>query len=287
MPATIEEVTPVVDTVAEAESVAKVEEQAAEVKTDPAADQSKEEPAAVSEEVVVSIGDEKAEAQEKAPGWVRELRERNRQLARENKELRDRVDGRQSHELGAEPSLSDPDIDYDESKYKSRLAEFLKKKSALETKQQQLADQERQSQAAFQSRLAAYETGKTDLKAPNIGEAEDSVKEAFNEKQQAILIKCAKNPALMVLALGSNPGKLKELAGMTDLADFTYALASVEAQLKVTKKANIPDPEKRVEGTSSGGATGQTTLEKLREEAGRTGDMSKVLEYKRRQREAA
>jgi len=296
MPAQIEEITPVTQSLAELQKP-----QGQEVEQEPEGEPqaidseggTEGEPAGEGEpaaqETVVAIGDSEPEEDggKSAPAWVRELRQKNRELARENRELRERTQGA-SHvqALGPRPALADPDIDFDEDKFETRMAAWMSRKAAVDAAEQRAAQEAARAQAAFQERLTAYESGKVALKAPNIADAEDTVKEAFNEKQQAILIKCAKNPALMVLALGSNPGKLKELAGMTDLADFTYALASVEAQLKVTKKTTTPPPERRVQGDASISGANENTLEKLRAEAERTGDMSKVMEYKRKQRAA-
>lgn len=292
MAATIEEVTPLAETLEDAEQSAQTEQEAkpdAEQTTDVETTGVEQTTAHEtndheSGDVIVAIGDEKPEGHEKAPPWVRELRQKNRELARRNRELEALASGRQSLALGKKPQLED--FDYDESKFSDALAEYVRRESAIKAREEQETQEVQRQQAAFQARLQSYEAGKSALKAPNFESAEDLVKESLNEKQQAILIKCSKNPSLLVLALGSNPKRLKELAALTDLADFTYELASTEGQLKVQKRSTIPEPEKRVQGATGAVAAAENTLDKLRAEAERTGDYSKVMAHKRAKKAA-
>ena len=96
------------------------------------------------------------------------------------------------------------------------------------------------------------------------------------------MVQGAKNPALVVYALGKNPAKAKELASISDPVKFAFAVANLEAQLKVTPRKPKPEPERVLSGSSRAiSGTVDSQLERLREEAARTGDMSKVMAYKR------
>ncbi len=64
---------------------------------------------------------------------------------------------------------------------------------------------------------------------------------------------------------------------------FVAKLKKLEVSINVKKGTPIP-PEDRVSGSGSPGPAG-TTLERLRAEAAKTGDYSKVNDYKRQQRE--
>ena len=98
------------------------------------------------------------------------------------------------------------------------------------------------------------------------------------------MLQGADNPALVIYALGKNPKKAKELAAITDPVKFAFAVAKLESQLKVTNRKAPPPPEKTMRGTGPGSGAVDSTLERLREEAARTGDMTKVIRYKAEQR---
>ena len=97
------------------------------------------------------------------------------------------------------------------------------------------------------------------------------------------MVQGAKNPALVVYAIGKNPAKAKELAAITDPVKFAFAVANLEAQLKVTPRKSKPEPE-RVPGGASRPLSGtvDSHLERLYDEARRTGDYTKVTDYKRK-----
>jgi hypothetical protein len=96
------------------------------------------------------------------------------------------------------------------------------------------------------------------------------------------------NPALVIYALGKNPAKAKELAAVTSLSRFAVLAGRLETEVKTSKRASKPQPETSITGLAPGGITGSdATLERLRAEAMRTGDLSKVTAYKRQLRSAA
>jgi hypothetical protein len=105
------------------------------------------------------------------------------------------------------------------------------------------------------------------------------VLEALSVTQQGIILQGAQNPAVLVYALGKNSNKAKELAGITDPVQFAFAVAKLETQLSVTKK-QAPPPEKRINGNGSLG-TSNAQLDRLREEAARSGDFTKVIAFKK------
>lgn len=235
-------------------------------------------------DVSVTIGDEKPPVEEKAPGWVREVRQKNRELAKENADLKKRLDGQKTvATVGKEPEMSDPEIDYDADKFKAAYAAWNDKKRKADDDAAKVVEQQKAEQTAWQTKLDAYGNAKTLLKVPDLDEAEALVQETLSERQQAIILKGAKNPALLIYALGKNPAKLQEVAKITDLVEFAATVfRDVEGQLKVTKKPAPPAPEKKVEGTGSKSGTVDSTLDKLRAEAERTGDYSKVHAHKQK-----
>jgi hypothetical protein len=91
----------------------------------------------------------------------------------------------------------------------------------------------------------------------------------------------------VIYALGKNPKKAAELAKLTDPVKFAFAVAKLEKELKVTNRRAAPAPERVVQGTGRVSGAVDSTLERLREEAARTGNMTKVLQYKRQKQAAS
>jgi len=288
MPAVIEEVTPVVDTLDEATETA-LDQAATETEQTTDTETTTEAPkddatSAAEAETVVTIGDETRAEEVADNATIRQMRQAIRERDRQIKELQ-RQHSPVAQKLGKKPTLAD--FDYDEEKFAPALAEWLRKEQDVAAEQQRIERETQEAQQQFQGRLQAYEAQKVALKMPGIEDAEDAVRAELNEHQQAAIIKYAKNPALVVAALGANPGKLKEFAGTKDLGEFVYKLANVEGMLKVTKRQNIPEPEKRLQVETTSAATAEGTLDRLRAEAEKTGDYSKVHAYRKKMRQEA
>lgn len=239
-------------------------------------------------EIAVQIGDEPPAEEEKAPDWVRKVRQENREKAARIRELEAQLQGQQkAATAGKKPEMSDPDIDYDSEKFEKRFAEWTENKRKADEQAAKIEQEQQKEQTAWKAKVDGYAASKTALKLPDMEDAEAIVAESLSEKQFAILIKGAKNPGLLVYALAKNETKLKEVAQIPDLVDFAAVVfRDVEGQLKVTRKAPPPPPAPRVEGSGAKSGTVDSTLDRLRAEAERTGDMTKVLAYKRQKKAA-
>ncbi len=242
--------------------------------------------------VVVTIGDETpAEEQDDkaAPAWVKDLRKAQRELQRENRELKAKLEQSapkpKAPEVGKKPTLED--CDYDGDKFEQELTAWHDRKRQVDQLARDQETEQEEQQRAWQERLNAYATAKTDLKAKDYDDAEATVLGSLNETQQGIVIQGADNPALVVYALGKNPKKAAELAAIKDHVKFAFAIAKLETQLKVQNRKAPPAPEKVPSGAGKISGTVDSHLERLREEAAKTGDMSKVVAYKRQQKEKA
>lgn len=236
-------------------------------------------------ETVVQIGDQAPEKHEKAPSWVRDLRARNRELEKENRALKTAQGGADVPKLGPKPTLAE--ADYDEAEFTKRLDKWHEQKRVVDEAQSRAEREQQAAQAVWQGKIDAFGQAKAALKVPDYEDAEALVQETFSERQLAIIVKYAKNPALLVYALGKNPGKAKELSEIKDLLEFGIAASTVEAQLKITtKKAAPPAPEKKVEGGGPKSGAMDNQLERLRAEAAKTGDFSKVHAYRQKKRAA-
>lgn len=270
------------------------DESEAEEETSEEPDESEEQQTDDDGEVIVTIGDEEPpqeEEDEKAPNWVRELRKSHRETARENRELKERLKALetsnepQAVQLGKKPTLDD--FDYDTDKYEQELAAWYDRKRQADEQAAQIKADEKAAAEAWQQKLNSYGEAKSKLKVKDFDDAEEVVLGSMNQTQQGIIIQGADNPALVIYALGKNGNRAKEIASINDPVKFAFAVAKLEKDLKVRNRKAPPPPEKKVSGTAPKSGSVDSTLERLRAEAERTGNYSKVHKYKQQQRAKA
>jgi hypothetical protein len=239
------------------------------------------------DEVVVSIGEESPPQEEKepAPEWVRELRKSYRELQRENRELKAKTVATQTVDekplsLGAKPTLEQ--FDYDAEQFEGALEQWYETKRKVDEQESAKKAEQQRAEQEWQNTLKNYDGLRTQLRVKDYDEAESVVLESLDQTKQGIILHGAKNPALVVYALGKNPKKVKELSEINDPVKFAIAIGGLEKELKVTsrKTASPPPPESKVRGSAPISGAVDSTLERLREEAARTGDHSKVFAYK-------
>ena len=238
------------------------------------------------DDVLVSIGEESPPQEEevRAPAWVRELRKSNREKERKIRELEAQINTAATENkpvaLGKKPSLED--CDYDSDEYENKLADWYEQKRHADTAEAEAQAQRDAEAKAWQGKLNSYAKARASLKVHDYEDAEAVALEAFSITQQGIVIQGSDNPALIIYALGKNAVRAKELASITDPVKFAFAVAKLETQLKVTNRKAAASPERTI---SSGGGrisgSVDSTLDRLRDEALKTGDMSKVMAYKR------
>ena len=247
---------------------------------------------AIEDEVTVSIGEPPAAAEEPkqaAPGWVRELRRKERELQREVRELRAKLQTPTQSEnkppaIGPKPKLEDHD--YDAEKYESALSTWFDRKRAADEHAAQAQRAEEEAKMAWQSKLDGYAKAKATLRVRDYEEAEANVIDTLDVTQQGIIVSGMENPALVTYALGKDAAKLKEIASIKDPVRFAVALGKLETKLTVTPKAKPPAPEQSPKGSAPKSSV-DSTLERLRDEAQRTGNADKLLAYKRQLKSAS
>jgi hypothetical protein len=242
------------------------------------------------DEDVVTIGDEKEEEPaDMAPTWVRELRKKHRQIKQRNRELENQLQQYQQTPAvqapGAKPTLES--CDYDSDQYEAKLAQWFEAKNKHKEAQAKIRADEEQQLEAYRERIAKYQEKKKTLKVRDFEDAESAVEEALSIAQQNIIIEGASNPALLVYALGKNPEKARKLAEIKNYVRFAFEVAKLEKELKVSKRKPKTKPEKTIEGTGSLSGTSDRTLDRLRDEALKKGDITKNLEYRRKKKKAA
>jgi hypothetical protein len=241
------------------------------------------------DEIVVSIGEETPPQEEDNhadTSWVKELRKTQKELRRENRELKEKLSRAAPQDkpadIGNKPTLDA--CGWDEDKFEQELTAWHERKREAESRiAKQKADQEAQENA-FRAKVDQYEQEKGKLKVKDFDEAEEVVKSTLSVTQQGILVKGAKDPALLVYAIGKNPKEAARLAAITDPVEYAFAVAEVQLKMKVTNRKAPPVPERTIKGSGSISGAVDSVLERLRAEAEKSGDYSKVREYRQSKR---
>lgn len=274
------------------EPEAELKDEAQEVFADEDSDTEAEAEGADEGFVAVTIGGETPPSEdeeiERAPEWVRDLRKQYREEKRRNKELQDQLatttGAAKVAQLREKPTLEK--ADYDTERYETQLAAWYDQKRNHDDAQAARNAEHATVEREWKQKLEGYQSAKATLKVRDYEEAEDVVQDAFSVMQQGMILQGAENPALLVYALGKNPTRAKELASIRDPVKFAFAVARLETQLKVTKRRASSKPDPKVTGTARVSGSVDSTLERLRAEAERTGDFTKVFQYKKQKRSA-
>jgi len=227
-------------------------------------------------ELVVNLGDDDQEVNESPV--ISTLRKKHREAQKRIRELEAAQANAvtQTVALGPKPTLEN--FDYDADKYDAALLVWAEQKRNHDAKVAQEAEEAKARQQSWAANHAAYKQNAASLNVRDFEEVEEAVTSVLSVAQQNLLIHVSERPEYLVLALGRNPEKAKQLAAITDEFKFTAALARLEASMKVTGTKEKPSPEKRLVGKTA--ATGVNKLDQLRAEAEKTGDYTKVTAYK-------
>lgn len=238
------------------------------------------------DEVIITIGEEPPPQEEvekeAAPQWVKDLRKRERELARENRELKAAQAAKsapQAQTLSAKPTLED--CQFDEEVFEQKLTAWHEQKRAVEAEEVKARQAQEAAQQAYQARVQRYQQGKAELKVSDFDEAEAAVADTLSVVQQQIILAGAKDPTKLTYALGKNPVELKRLASITDPVEYAWAAAQLETQLKVTQRKSAPPAERKIVGNAAAVAVNDPKLARLEAEADKTGDRSALIAYKR------
>lgn len=242
------------------------------------------------EEVVVAIEGEEPPEEETAPApeWVKELRKNHREVVRKNRELEEKLQAVTAPQQKPVVQTTKPTLescDYDAERFERDLEAWHAQKQAAEAEERSRQAAQAEANRAWQATLEGYGKAKTELKVKDFNEVEDVVKDTLSITQQGIILQGCKNAALTVYALGKNPKKAKELAAIKDPVKFAFAIADLENKLKVTNRKSAPPPERTVRGSGPVSGTVDSQLDRLRAEAEKTGNYTKVNAYKMQQRQ--
>lgn len=242
--------------------------------------------------VIVTIGEESPPSDdddtERAPEWVRDLRKQYREEKRRNRELEEKLAESTGAAKPAEPAKK-PTLegsDYDTERYETELATWYDKKRARDEADAQKRAEQEAVDGEWAQKLEGYKAAKTTLKVKDFEDAEDVALDSLSVTQQGMILQGAENPALLVYALGKNPTLAKEIASIKDPVKFAFAVARLETKVKSTSRKATSKPEPKISGTGRPSGSIDNTLERLRSDAEKTGDYSKVFAYKRQKKSA-
>jgi|TARA_R110000796_G_scaffold10691_1_gene35516 hypothetical protein len=246
------------------------------------------------EDVIVSINGEAPDLEEeeeaRAPEWVRDLRKQYRDEKKRSKELEQKLQRLEQGQAPAAQTLGDKptldSVDYDTERYETEIATWYEKKRSHDQQQASVQAEQQSVQNDWNKKLEGYHSSKASLKVKDYDIAEDVVQDNLSVMQQGMIVQGAENPALLVYALGKNPKKAKELASITDPVKFAFAVAKLETNLKVTKRKASSRPESKINGTGRPSGSVDNTLDRLRAEAEKTGNYTKVSQYKKQKQSA-
>lgn len=249
-------------------------------------------------EVVVTIDDGQDKEPEEQPSeteWLKDLRKSWKNYKKENRQLKqelEKIKEAQKPEVsatapGPRPKLEDPGIDYDTDIYVKRIDEWHDKNRLYEDEKRRTEEQQKKEQETWQKQLNLYNEKKQSLPVKDYDDAEMVVEDLLSPTQQGIIVQGAKNPELVVYALGKNPKRAKQLADIKNPVNFAFEIARLEGQLKTSKRKPATEPEKTIQSTARISGTIDSTLEKLRRDAEKTGDYTKINAYKRKKRRSA
>lgn len=219
------------------------------------------------------------EKEDRAPEWVRELRRKSREDQKRIRELEARLNApNEPSPLGQKPTLEG--CDYDTDKFEADLTAWHDRKRQIDAEADKARQAEDEAKSAWQKRLDGYVQAKSAISVEDFDDAEWAVQERLSPTQIGIIIKGVADSARFVYELGRNGDKLKQIASITDPVDFAFAVAKMEERVKANNRKPPPAPEKLVQGHASSGSV-DSTLARLRAEAEKTGDYTKVTQYKR------
>ena len=187
-----------------------------------------------------------------------------------------------------EPEIKVPDkptlesCDFDAEEYEKKYDEWHQTKLKADSFGQKAKARQEKQGKDWQTRVDGYVSAKKSFPKSDYVEAESIVSGILTPAQQTILVARSCNPTQLVYALSKSKNKLKELAELDDdLLAFSYEVAQLDHQMKTKSQ---PKPETRVTTGRTPTLGNDASLNRLRSEAEKTGDYSKVLQYKKKQR---
>ena len=240
------------------------------------------------DEIVVTLGEESPPQEEDDTSLVKHLRNVAKEQSKKLKEVESKLKQfetvKQVETLKLEDKPTIESCDYDETLFENKILEWHQKKAKIDNQMQEQKQYQEMQQQEWQNTLDNYNEKKSALRVPDYEIVEDIVKDGLDPTQQGVLLDACKDPALFVYAIGKNKTVLDNLSKIKNPVKFAAEVARLESKdLKVTTKSRKPtsQPEKGLKGNGSKSGVSDSKLERLREEAEKTGNYAKLMAYKK------
>lgn len=216
-------------------------------------------------------------AGQKAPPWVKDTRNENRELKRQLRELqKQQGQHEQQQALREKPTLDAHE--YDSEAYEEDVQQWFVEKRQYDAQVQ--AEQQKYQQ--YHERYKA-DVDAVSAKAPDYNDAETVVVETLSVNKQHLLQMLVEKPAAVVYALGKNsPAQLENLSKLDDI-QFARQIVLMEQQMSSNSKSRNPNKPKPKTHELEGAAGGtDAKLAKLEAEADRTNDRTALIAYRKK-----
>lgn len=186
------------------------------------------------------LGDEKLESpssdEDKDPALVKTLRNVIKEKERELKELRHAAISApvQIQEMPPKPTLESSD--YDEVAFEQRLTEWHDTKRKIDDAKAKKESSDEAYRQQHNAKVNQYLEDRKAVKFKGFDVAERRVTEEVPISHQNFILDRAKNPTLVVMAIGSNAELRKQLSEATDPAEIGWLIGNIEAKAKTLPK---------------------------------------------------
>lgn len=168
-----------------------------------------------------------------------------------------------------------------------RIAKIAQEQAARIIQNNQAQTTQANNDTALEAQLSAHYEKANALKMPNYEELEDKAIDVLGTELSKVIMANTDKSHLIMAHLGANPGKAEELVEMVKTNPVGALVKAVEigSSLSVKPKNNAPDPETKVE-PGAAASDWQSRIDKAREKAVTSNDMTELLSLKKQMREA-
>lgn len=209
---------------------------------------------------------------------IRTLRKQLREAQKELKAAKREQAAPAANDPGPRPKLED--FDYNEDRFAEGLTEWTAKKAMFRAEQDKAKATQDAIHADFQEAVSRFEESKAEFAAHDFDAVESSVREVLGVEKMTVLVDTSTDAAKVLYALGKNPAQMERLASIKNPFRFAAEIGRLEGKIRMKSSApKPPAPEHRPANTSAA-ASPDKTLDRLREEARKTGDFTKVLAFR-------
>lgn len=250
-------------------------------------------------EVEIVLEGETHTQEQKPKGFQRRVRRFNRRLQEKDDriaELEGQLANRVPQSVSEMPlPPTEESVGYDTEKYQQAMAQYRQDfqnwqanqlNAAIQTRETGL--QQQQAKRSVDKALSSYYDDASKLGVDGFDEAEDSVIDVLGGDVLKEIIPRFKDKApAAVFFLSKNEDKLFELkeALDSDPVEATMLIGALRDRLKVQRKtkSQAPEPDTELKGgkVPTKPSALQRELDRAREQAGQTGDISEVLKIKK------